>query len=279
MRSRFIGHSFSEGAAHQPNYGPDSYRYHGPHQKPEWRPQSAFSPRGQYLRPFWVEEHGEEYLILARQALDDASPQDRNRGKRLILKECTGTFYIVTADLGKPLLAIDNAIADMFLKISRGEADPLDRETAAYMRQLVDNFLYGLYKSTDIGNYRKPIRLLKIEHEPMLNALRNLKEGRPWYTGVPGAQPTLPQSLPTQPLPRRLRPMVNRQNPAAAGPSRPTVARPPVTPEVRRTETARPAAGPEEDEVIEILSDDEPPGISSKRTYFSPPPSIVLPTS
>lgn len=182
-----------------------------------------------YGRPFWIIKGCDRYLIHARQHIYQAVPKDRRNGK-LEPGRCVGTWYFANSSIGEPLLQLDREVEGLFLKIAQRKANSLDRESAAYLRQLIDNFLYDLYIDRQTGNFGNPIALHEIENAPILNALRNMQEGTHWKRGAAPFKTQIPvraarpqkekkRAHSVEPS-RRVRQRRDEEN-AEAGPSKP----------------------------------------------------------
>lgn len=143
------------------------------------------SPQGDYIRPLWISKSEDGYLLHAYRRLHQVFPKDRKDGA-LQPKKCVGTWHALKPDVGQPLFDLDKSIEGLFFKVKGGTASMEDRAAAAYLRQLVDNFLFDLYVPNHPSNVKEPLPLERIRHEPMLNALRNLRKGTPWKTGAVG---------------------------------------------------------------------------------------------
>lgn len=234
----------------------DYPNYNSAREPPEWRAQRANSPRT-YGRPFYILKVRDRHLLHSRQNIAQASPKDRKDGP-LEPSECVGTWYFLKPSLAEQLIQLDNAIEALFRKIARDRASSRDREAAAYLRQLVDHFLHGLYDVDRTGNFGQPIPLGDIENEPMLNALRNMREKEHWKRGASRPpkgriilRPAHTNGVHSPPL-QRVR---YKETPEVveAGPSRPRAE--------RRRGTSAPyravARAPERQEAIVISSDSE----------------------
>lgn len=115
--------------------------------------------------------------------LYQASPPDCHLG-RLVLEECTGTWYWISLQVALSLLRLDGQVAALFLKAGRREADNYEWAAVVYLHQTIDHFLQTLDNPQITKNHQNPVKLEEITDPAMVNALRNMRDGGHWDRGV-----------------------------------------------------------------------------------------------
>ncbi|KAG9051547.1 hypothetical protein FS837_004057 [Tulasnella sp. UAMH 9824] len=105
-------------------------------------------------------------------------------------KSCTGKWLMPCLDITEKLQELEKDMHKAWRKVERDKKDAPAYliNKAAYLRRVFDHFLYTLHcqasKQKDRGTFKKPVRLKRIEEPNMLNALRNLAEGRHYDVGA-----------------------------------------------------------------------------------------------
>lgn len=138
-----------------------------------------------YSRPHFLLKKARATYLLARREVGHAYPIDRSGP--LVPKKCHGKWYrIVDARDVERLENLDNLLSDMFYKIADGKACAYDREAATYLRQVLDHFLHALHAphSQPPVTIEKAMPLKVITHEAILNAFRNMEDGKPFNRDV-----------------------------------------------------------------------------------------------